>query len=459
MSWQKKSSGLWQAPLSSFEDKYYKLYSQPEDKREFSVCPSVTLDQTGGMTGTQLVAAVREAWKGLRWHYPVIAATVKDDMKLYQTADNIQTWADSTFIVRDEENSETSFAEPGRADTTLLIFYPKSSELILRLSHWVSDHIGSLMLLNRLLTILAEQPWTKQEWSWGEEVENLTAAFDQALSLPKPADSPPEVKAYIQQMMGAVIAAGPSAGIQYQGNSSTGTGRALKKTVIFSRASTAELVVACKSHGYTVTAAVHTAVLMSTFFFTPHKQRHAVTTILRNLRDGAPKQLSSDKYAATPAVSAQLIAVPPPDLKGLSAFETTGGAVKRAYGSDFCGRETWVRCLEEMVAIFGMLLSMPPDPDALPSTPFVSSAGILQKYLAPDFVAADQSRRITVKDVHLHIGNNVRELGIYVYTWNDQLRLNCCYNEAYHNEDVVDKFLAYTIEALEHGLEISLRQS
>lgn len=270
MSWQKKPSGLWQAPLSSYEQIVYKMYRLPEDKREFSVCPGAVLEQTETMTSTQLVTAFREAWKGLQWHHPVIAATAKDNVKSCQTPSDFRNWVDSTFIVKYDDNSKNSFAGPGRADARLLIFYPKSSELILRLPHWQTDHIGSLMLLNRLLTLLADEPWTKQEWSWRNEVENLTPSFDEVLSLPKPADSPPEVKAYIEKMMGPVMAASPRAGLPYHGDLSTGAGKALKQTAVFSRASTADLVAACKSRGHTVTAAVHTAVLMSTFFFTPH---------------------------------------------------------------------------------------------------------------------------------------------------------------------------------------------
>lgn len=158
------------------------------------------------------------------------------------------------------------------------------------------------------------------------------------------------------------------------------------------------------------------------------------------------------------AVAAQFITLAPQNVEDPSALEMAGAAVKQAYGPDLGGRETWLRCVEEMIVIFNMFLSVPPDPTALASTPLVSSAGILEQYLACEFVAADQRRRVTVRDMHLQIGNNTRELGVYPYTWDDQLHINYCYNDAYYDENLVDEFLAYTTKALEHGLDISLQQ-
>ncbi|KAL3481015.1 hypothetical protein BJX99DRAFT_243923 [Aspergillus californicus] len=182
--------------------------------------------------------ALKHAWKRLRYDQPGIATTIVDGKKVYETAGEaeLQEWLDSTFIAT-------------------LYYLPSSSELALRVHHYVIEGIGTILFWQCLLQNIASSE-CDTDVRFGDEHARLPTSLEEILGYTAPA-TPYQV----QQATGILMhyaANLPSIGLASKvGNAPAANCQHMEYCL--SRETTAAITRACKTHQLSVTSAVHAA--------------------------------------------------------------------------------------------------------------------------------------------------------------------------------------------------------
>ena len=151
------SAGPLDEDFSDYEQVYLKMsrafsHLDKEHWGIYCIC-SIYYNAT---TGTDISAALRNAWMRLVVEYPGLSMVPVELRKHYWPLDetSIHSWAQNTFFVTSDLNAGDVVAEAKPRDLPSLYYLPKSSELVLLIQHWRADGLGACMLLNRLFEIL-----------------------------------------------------------------------------------------------------------------------------------------------------------------------------------------------------------------------------------------------------------------------------------------------------------------
>ena len=443
MPWKETSVGHFERPFESLERFYRALSASGAAlNREHFVVSAVVRLRLGPSLG-DLEPALQHAWKTLRYHFPQIAAYGQEDTYIYEvpTPSTIDSWLSETFITEQYTSFPSSVcAESAPNELAKMHWFPHTSEILFRSSHWRIDGIGSLHLLNRFLHILAH-PLSVE---FGNESANLSIGLDEAANVPL--EVTPTMEQSATDLLMQYVNNVPSIGLPTSMNQvPRGSARC---QIIFTSTLTASIIARCKTSGFSVTAATHAAIVSATS---------------QNADPGNP----ADKYTSFSNFDLRKNCPPPYNgaSKAVSIFHTGIPVVIKpasfqenaVHFQKIYSRRLNASCQESIFSFLACyvdkvrtLFTQPPPPGVLPpSEPSLSSLGVID-----DFLAHKHGDSVEVTDFWLGVDMLSRQLMLYVWTHRGKLKLSACYNQAFYASEFVKEFLTKVRDILLEGLEI-----
>lgn len=448
MPWQETSPGRFERPLDTVEIMFKTIADAgaPLQREHWAVrvFARFRLDPAAG----DAEIALRHAWKTLRYDHPQIASYAEGRNKVYDVPDNaaVDSWMAKTFHVAYSITADDLMAKLQPSPLSGIYFLPETSELLICASHWQIDGIGSLELLNNLFEAVAHP----RHVEFGSEGTNLSPGLDEAAGFPTSATDEEEQAAsnLLNQYVGNLPSVGLPANFV---NPAPGATR--RAVLILSSAMTSKIVRTCRIRNFSVTTAVHAALILATKRMDlsqpqPPKYTSWATFSLR-------KYLKSPyKIPFSHPVSAYLIGFPlsiapstfnehvtqlQPFYKQLSL--STSNASLPTYLKPYLRKTT-------------DLFNQPPSVETpLPTEPVLDSIGVADRYVKSTYGDAVEITHFWLASEQL-----TGSFTSYVWTWQGRMTFNVCYNESFYGIDFVMEFLNRLISVLLEELGLTVEE-
>ncbi|KAI0202190.1 hypothetical protein F4808DRAFT_422267 [Astrocystis sublimbata] len=202
MTWHETDQkGVFSRPIGENEA-FIKLLGDvglPLNREHWAINSTATIIPTGSMAASvDLASHFRRAWAHLRFQHPSLAAeSAPDNKNLIYTVPSenenpLDVWVARTFSVATGSSADV-IATLQPTPYAQLVYIPRSSELLFHTSHWRSDGIGVILLLDALLSIASTLPLADPaSLPWSSEIERLAPSIEDAAAVPK--DSTPASK-------------------------------------------------------------------------------------------------------------------------------------------------------------------------------------------------------------------------------------------------------------------------
>ncbi|KAJ5107983.1 hypothetical protein N7456_004658 [Penicillium angulare] len=448
MPWTQVSERRYERPASSYE----KFYLLPEDisgalfngRRTSTLFSRLKVDLNLGIPPLEIEDALRYAWKQMRYEQPSLAMIREDSKKVYEVPDEaaLQAWLDKTFIVSDEMDSELPAREARPIDQATFYYFPKVSEIVFRVPHSVMDAIGAIMFWDAYLTALTNP---NPDLVFGEEGIRLLPVIDEILDIPETPS--PEIAKRAIDLVTTFAKESPGIGPISRANKVTPT-LTQKREFVFSEKTTKAIVKGCKRNGYTVTAAVHTAIiLMLVKYADPAqttKDSKYVTFTSQNFRPELPEPYNSSNCAISLYHHGWTLII---DKPATSTFQEIAEIVSKHYKTAFNENLENVQLCSPA---YDMLLALMKNPAFAaappPRDPLVNGLGVVEKYLHRTYDSANKD--VAVIDFKFSCDRTMGQTGIHFCTFHDKLRMVYSFNEAYEDESDVQIHLEYVQKVL-----------
>ncbi|KAK8859272.1 hypothetical protein PGQ11_010006 [Apiospora arundinis] len=457
MSWMETENreGVYGRPIGENED-FIKLVGDaglqlPYKREGWAINSTATVVPTGSFESADLAALFRRAWGYLRFQHPSLAAElvpssgVATTFLLYHVPASgaaLDAWVDRTFRVAADASSSADVIPTFRPSPYAnLVWIPRSGELLLHTSHWRTDGVGVLLLLDALLA-LASDPTLADPASlaWGTETERLAPSVEVAAAMP--AMPTPEIKERATALSGTFAHAFGAIGIPYLGDADTLPAGTRSATLTFDKEETKNIIAACKQLGFSVHVAVHASVAGANYALadeTERARKHYTSTVRFSLRPYVSAPDSTPASAAGLYTTGWVKRVEPE----MSWAERT-----RSYADEYkkgITREFLEAHREYATQLAAMLrgLKAPGEGDVVPPPPSdmdISSVGVVDDKMVRKSYGTSQAG-FEVKSVGLGVEILTRQGTTFVWTFREQLNLSVAYNEAYHSEEQMQEFV------------------
>ena len=455
MSWHEDTAGRYTRQLDATEANLaFQSGSSPALDREHlavSAYAKIRLNEAF----YDMRTALREAWKALRFDCPSIAATLHEETTLVYNVPkddaSIEKWLDDTVLVEEDiPDARTLVATIKPRPLPSIHYLPKSSELLVHASHWRIDGIGSLVLLNNFLSILANP----RDVTFGSEPKSLSPSVEEALNCPN--DPPEEIKHLAKDLAREFRGHLPSVAVPPRPDA-LGLPQATRYEVFsFHASATTAAILACKTRNITISSAVYAAVALTTYeMATPETKKNSYVTMRPlNLRPYLSAPFSGTHHACSVYVTAKSTIIRP-DMTWNEAVEACG---KRNKWPPVPGME---RGLRQMVNTFLQLIVEDPLPlGAVFETGFVgNSIGVMKRYIDRRHGGekGESKRSIEVLEPHLTGEMHTPMISMYIWTWRGKLLFSANYNETFFQAEYVRKLVLRTNEILSKGLGVDMK--
>ncbi|KAI0021213.1 hypothetical protein F4780DRAFT_738563 [Xylariomycetidae sp. FL0641] len=461
MTWHEtEQKGVFSRPIGENE-RFIKLVGDaglPLNREHWAINSVATVVPTGSFASasTDLAAHFRRAWAHLRFQHPSLAAKVAPDnenlvYKVPADGAELDAWVSETYsVATDADSADDVIPTFQPTPYARLVYIPRSGQLLGHTTHWRTDGIGVLLLLDALLAIASGpsplgDPATL---AWGSETERLAPCVEDAASMPK--ESTPELKERATALVATFGHAVGALGIPYLGDATTLPAGTRRAAVQLSAATTAKVVAACKARDVSVTAAAHASVAGANRALADAaaaKDRHYTSTIRYELRRYLPAPYSTPAFAAGLYTTGW--------MKRVEA-QASWAERLRDYQAEYrkgISREFLDAHREYAAQLGAMLRSLPPPAaDALPSDMDISSVGDAEKRIRRSYGTPDAGFEVTAVDVGVEV--LTRQGTTFVWTFRDQLNISAVYNEAFHSADQMDQFVKTVASQLLEGLDV-----
>lgn len=426
--------GQYERPFDTLELFYRGVAAtgSPFQKEQYHISSVIQLKNLPSVT------QLRQAWKGLRYQHPQIAATSDEtSSRLVYTVpspDILEEWLQMTFAVHDNETrrAESLDAVLPQSSLFMLHYLPQSRELFFRTPHWRTDGTGMILLQHDYLALLAEGPQSTLKFD-GSEVSRIPPSLDEAAGISL--DITDEMKVATEAEL-AVIANGtaPSSIVQTLPNTTPGNSRRL--STFFPKELSGRLIAASKLRGLKVTAAVQSALILAVRPHLTPMDGRLVCFNTYDVRDRVPAPWSGPQGATGLYHTGRPCSI---DLVANKDYNTIATTLTSHYQRDL---EPLFKILPCYVQTIGSLLATPLElaiqaPGA--AHPELSSLGVIEDRLPT--VHAGPATTVEIEDWWLGVQIINRVLQTYLWTREGELHLTCHFNDAFYEREFVEGFL------------------
>lgn len=402
---------------------------------------------------------LRNAWIALRFEFPGLALVPSGlDRKVYTAPDaaSVDKWANETFSVASAPiDADSILAAYPLRDLPLLYFLPESSSVLLLVSHWRVDGLGTCMLLDRLFDLL-DAGAKVETASWTPDLHKLSPGIQDAFDAPPgPETVTPELerlaREYIEDHHRTAVNA---AGLPFRGDASTPPGCPARRALVLTPDSTAALVGSCRARArvISVTSAVHAALAEVVLRLSPESQEGYAAVVSANMRGHLKAPYRGREHAVHAYVTGIAASV-----DRASCFYDKARHLTAFYKGWYSDR--FVRTFRLTTQYHAEALSRPRPAGPPPSSVTLSSLGIVGRYLASHHGGdgQDNSLGVRLNDFRFGVSMLTRQMLLYVWTFAGQLNLSVNYNAAYHDCDSAQELLEAICQVLAKEMDISLK--
>ncbi|KAM0330166.1 hypothetical protein ACHAQA_004339 [Verticillium albo-atrum] len=141
LAWQKVAPNRWERPADGFEG--YFIFNANASAKHSGTHQHYALFSTIKLVLDlpDITAALKNAWKQMRYEHPQIATWVEGMTKVYLIPDEdaLNDWMASTFIISSATDAEELYMSIGLINQATLYWLPKSSQIVLRAPHHTID--------------------------------------------------------------------------------------------------------------------------------------------------------------------------------------------------------------------------------------------------------------------------------------------------------------------------------
>ena len=438
MPWSEVAPGIFQRAIGENELFLKSIgdsgHSMGREHWAINSIASFTL--TGSLLKEDLPPLFLKAWKVLRFNHPSIAVqTVDDQYLVYAIPDStaLDHWAAETFHIVEDKTADDLIPHIKPDDYATLTYLPKSNEILGHTSHWRTDGVGVVLLIEAFFDLIAKpalpEPHTL---SWGQETARLAPAIEDAAGIPTtPTDA---IKSMSQRYVETFYPAAGAVGIPYQGDATTLPGGTHSSRYLFSPSETNIIISQCKAKGISVTSAVHASIAATNHILASvdKKARHYTSTIRFSLRPYLPEPYSTPAYASGLYTTGWMKTVP-----ASASWTENAKAYKDEYRKGLS--KEFIESHREYALSLGNLIRNMPQPQEPSSHVDISSIGVAESLI--ERVKGTQDRGVEIQSVSVGVEILTRQCVCFVWTFRDRLNLNLVYNESFHDEKDTTLFL------------------
>ena len=443
MAWVEKTPGHWQRPIGENEAMIKMIGDggRPFGKDVWSISVTATFE---ACTDTRSVSsAIRNGWVTLRFRHPSIAATAGDDTIDYHTPSppQLEQWMEESLIIVDDESSPDDVIArltPHRFAT--LYYLEQHGTVILNLSHWRTDGIGAFHLLNAYSQAVSDSLHQKPlDLPWGEEPTRLTPSVEEALDLPT--SSTLDIEGGAQQYLSTLAYNKGALPAPYKSSHSIIPKGTRSARLHFPPSTTKALQTQCEHLDLRLESAVHAALTATAYAIAlPVEPIHHSSTMRHSLRPHLPEPYDGDAGAAGLYTAGYFVKVPASQfwLENARYYdaEYRAGATADLLRS----RRHYARVMKDV------LRSMAP-PSPPPSGLDISYVADVQSLVKP-FHENAEGKRVEVREVGIGVDVVSRHLYVFVWIFGEKLECRGVYNEAFYDEEAVERMLGLMRENL-----------
>lgn len=493
--WREAEKGVWRREADEAELFYHSLSKHwaGTGRSFFHMTGHMVLqvpvqdEQSVDTVGEQLDAALQKAWVTLRYDHPCIAAQIKLDpvdgkyYKVYPV--DSESWVEDTLKRELTPQSGAQWANndpPAPSLPTLTVLSPSSTDnklvrrdLVLRSPHDIIDGIGTLMLFDNYVRHASEayaqgNAYTIPSLNDDAVIKNLSPPLRVAANVPpEPSDDIKARNASIDEKQKAGLWGNlEPLGVPCKTDVKIpGVHKRVEHGL--SPEATKQLVEICKKHDVTPTMAFHAAIPTVVRDLVDrgsmNRSVRYISYLLRNERascsppyngkahpTGVYHSASSDKMAVDLEVPRQGTNVSDEDRQ--KEFKVALGTAREFYTSVRYDRHH--KDLVPFIFARGICplpstadAKPPPIPDQAETAPVsISSMGVIDK------VIENKRGDIEVHDPWV-TGEELRNgLGLFLGTYRGSLTVSAAYNDAWHDEAEIQRFLRQVIDIVNLGL-------
>ena len=388
------------------------------------------------------VDVLKRVWRQMRFSYPQIASYIEHDTLIYETPDPeaLQAWLAATLKIESSNQTRDNLIATFKPQQLASLHYlPYSSEVLFHTPHWRIDGVGLLQFLDSFFAAMSD-PVPVQ---FGNEFRNLTVSLDEAAQVPKEKTQAMNEAsaALLNQFLGNL----PSIGLATPSDQLPAATHWISTDL--GPQSTSAIAAACKDQEFSVTAAIHAAVVCATQAMAdPARQADKYTTFtFFDLR----KHLAPNYREKSQAMSICHIGLPatfqPTD------FANNARELKRIYARPLSapGENNVFDILPSYVGMVTGMVSGPPPPGVLPATEGnLSSLGLIDSYLKPSYGT------IQITDFCLGVEMLTQIPMVHAWTRQGRMKFNLSYNESFFKPEIAQMFLDAVVTALSQGLGV-----
>lgn len=446
MPWKETSSGHYERPFDSLERMYRIIGAAGAamEREHFAITAVVRL-RIGSSIGDS-ETALRQAWKALRYDFPHIAAYGQCDTYMYDvpSTSTLESWLADTFVVEPATSTTAGLhSETSPTELATMHYFPHTSEILFRSSHWRIDGIGSLHLLNHFLELLAHP----RPVQFGDEGRNLCIGLDEAAGVVS--EATPEMEEAATNLLLQYVNNLPTIGLPASLDQvPRGSSRC---RIHLSQQTTSAVIAKCKQFGFSVTTAVHAAVICATSQYpNPPSANKYTSWSTWDVRKYLPPPYNGATEAVSIFHTGIPIAVTPSDFSGNAA------QLRRIYSQKLTapGAGNIFPFLSRYVEKVTAVLTQPPPPGVVPPTdPALSSLGVIETYL-DDKRHGRGDAVVEILDFWLGVDMLSPQLMVYVWTRKGRMELSACFNRGFYERGFVGGFLGVVERVLVDGLGV-----
>ncbi|EED22681.1 conserved hypothetical protein [Talaromyces stipitatus ATCC 10500] len=475
MSWKSSADGTWRKELGGVE-KIYRFQStifRGTGREHWGLYTVCQVKLAAILNSDDIIAALCNAWKALRFEFPALTLIVDGYEAVYtdvveedgigvQSA--VEDWAKKTFLVEPLLTMEELLADYKLHDLPELIWLPATSQIVLRVSHWRVDGIGTCMLLNRLFNLISTKAADviPGDWSIEKDLAKISPSLEDAAGSPMASNQ--EIENTAREISTTFREkALQSIGLPYNGDRTTPPGQAAVQATTFTTETSKALVAECKARKISVTAAIHAALAAATFELTSAKGVDEYVTIMAvSYRPYLKEPYNSEAHACQTYVSS--IA---PTVSKNASFDQQTTTLTELFKNWNC--EKMSHALRELYHGASQALLSPPPCSAgpLPNPPSGithSNLGVIDNFIKCRYYDNKESELlektpiVEVNRFRFGVSILTRQMLLYPWTFRGQLNLSINYNDAYYDADTPHKVLDLVQQKLEEELHLKLER-
>ena len=383
----------------------------------------------------------------MRYDHPQLACVAFGETKVYEVPDNaaLEAWLDETFVVVPESVTKEELLASFRPSALAKLHYlPNKSEIIIHTSHWRIDLVGALSLLQNLFIAIAEP----RQVQFSDEGKNLSLGRDEAANYNScyNVELPALVKergisaaGLVMQLIGNL----PSIGLPAQNLHGT-PGGTRRSEVVLEPGTTSAIVSASKKRDFSVTTALHAALIVALQQVTPVPRSSSSKYTSWGIFNVRPWLKTPFNDSAIHPAAVHIIGLPL--ALHTSTYANLALQLKHFYkqrlppsADSHIAGDVLVSYTNQMADIVGQPA---PVDQPVSSEPVLSSMGVVDSYLKPKFGG------IQLKDFWIGVETTTPQVTCHLWTWQGKMKLSACYNETFYDDGFIHDFLKRVIDIL-----------